>query len=289
VVGIHCRNGTACTGLYGRGGVLNDKLRDICLRIFGAPADPSDNGNQQIIIDLLNNLVTENDYVLDIGASNGIEASNTYHLFKAGSPGLLVEPDGKKIAILAREYKEFNVSIFRCKATPTTVVPILKAARAPKNPMFLSFDIDTYDYYVLYALLEQYRPTLICAEINEKIPYPVRFAVKYSPDHCYAGNHFFGMSIATLGDLGKDFGYDLIHVNYNNAFLIPHECNQNGGWMTDVQEHYLAGYVNKPDRKQRFPRNADLDLLLEMEDPEQIVHYLKHYFAKYHGQYIIGV
>jgi hypothetical protein len=72
----------------------------------------------------------------------------------------------------------------------------------------MNFDIDSYDYYLLSEILTLYRPQLICTEINEKIPTPIKFKVMYSHkpkyDHTRVGNYFFGMSISALGDIVKN-------------------------------------------------------------------------------------
>jgi len=100
--------------------------------------------------------------------------------------------------------------------------------------LFLNIDIDGYDYYVLDAILSTYRPHLITAEINENIPPPIKFSILYTKNGSWNGwsgkssDHFFGMSISKLYDLCIKHSYDLINLNYNNAFLMPHETNIGG-------------------------------------------------------------
>jgi len=74
--------------------------------------DTSQYGEQEIIKNTLAKLKsqTSSNFVIDIGASDGIGASNTYNLFKSGVPGVAVEPDGKKFSNLAAAYKTFNVN-----------------------------------------------------------------------------------------------------------------------------------------------------------------------------------
>ena len=66
--------------------------------------------------------------------------------------------------------------------------------------------------YIIWALagaiavgLSDYRPRLICSEINEKIPPPIKFTVKYSPNHYWQGDHFYGQSISQLYKLCKKY------------------------------------------------------------------------------------
>ena len=49
----------------------------------------------------------------------------------------------------------------------------------------------------------QSRPALVCTEFNEKIPPPIKFAVRFDPAHRYGVDHFFGYSLAMLAGLAE--------------------------------------------------------------------------------------
>lgn len=92
-------------------------------------------------------------------------------MYKQGWEGVAVECDAEKFAQLSKLYIKFpNVRLVRNKIVPDNVNDILKGCSIPKNFAFLNFDIDGYDFYVLDSLLSEYRPSLMCVEINEKIP-----------------------------------------------------------------------------------------------------------------------
>src|ERR1700704_30234 len=160
---------------------------------------------------------------IDIGAGDGMRWSNTYALFLNGWRGVGIEFDSRKFVKLARAYKYFP-DVFACRnrATPDNIVPLLQSYETPRDFAVLSLDIDGNDYWVLRALLSEFRPQLIVTEINEKIPPPIRFVVKYNPDF-QLRHHFFGYSIAMLADLCEQTGYEILEVEYNNAFLAPRE------------------------------------------------------------------
>src|SRR5688572_14380322 len=114
------------------------------------------------------------EYIVDIAASDGVGMSNTYARFRHGMPGLAVEYDEQLFAKLSKTYRRLtNVRLLRQMITPENVVETLARLGVPKNCSLLNLDIDGYDHFVLDALLGAYRPTLICAEINEKIPPPL--------------------------------------------------------------------------------------------------------------------
>jgi hypothetical protein len=167
--------------------------------------------------------------------------------------------------------------------TPDNVVHILKSCSVPDQFAFLNLDIDGYDYYVLDQLLSQYRPMLISAEINEKIPPPIKFTVKYDPEYQYDGDHFFGQSLSQLLELCKHHQYSIVEVYYNNALLIPTELNPHA--TLTPESAYISGYKDRKERKIKFPWNADVEVLLQLSPPDG-VQFVNKLFEKYKGKYI---
>jgi hypothetical protein len=220
---------------------------------------------------------------VDIAASDGTSASNTRALFEKSWEGLAVEFDGEKFAKLAASYASFpGARLSRNKISPDNVIPLLQAHGVPKNFGFLSLDIDSFDYFVLAKILSQFRPALICAEINEKIPPPLEFTVKYIPDHWWSGDHFYGQSICQLHTLTSRHNYDIVELHYNNAFLIPSELNVFKSLTPEAA--FRRGYVNKKDREIKFPWNKDADFLLTMS-PVDARKSVNRMFKKYKGKY----
>lgn len=144
-------------------------------------------------------------YCVDIAASDGVTMSNTYPLYLNEWKGLAVEFDPEKFALLASRYRFFSsVNLAKCMVTPENVVALLLANETPKEFDFLNLDIDGYDYFVLDQILSNYRPKLVCTEINEKIPPPIKFTVKWDASYIWAGDHFYGQSISQLNVLLKN-------------------------------------------------------------------------------------
>jgi hypothetical protein len=119
---------------------------------------------------------------VDIGAGDGRTGSNTLALFKSGWRGVGVEWDARRFAKLAAVYERLpKVSACRLRVTPENVAALLEAYGIEREFGVLSVDIDSYDYWVLDAVLARYRPGIVVTEINEKIPPPIRFSVSYDP------------------------------------------------------------------------------------------------------------
>ncbi len=271
--------------------LVRDVFRKVGLEIRRISSTDSENRiysmfDEQSIIHgylKLNAVDLESRYCVDIAASDGIDMSNTYSLYKNGWRGLAVEFDARKFESLARSYVNFpNVNLAKCMVTPLNILSLLSANEIPDRFDFLSLDIDGYDYFVLEQILGRYRPKLICAEINEKIPPPIKFTVKWNPSYAWAEDHFYGQSISQLHMLATKHQYALVELHYANAFLIPLEYSLKSSLTPE--EAYQSGYLGKSDRKEKFPWNDNMEELLHMKPDDALV-FINRFFGKYKGMF----
>ncbi len=221
---------------------------------------------------------------VDIGAGDGLNQSNTLFLYMNGWRGLSLEAEPQAFGMMKAFYQRYltSVKLQAIKVTPLNVSELLDQSQIPVDFGFLSLDIDSFDYDVLNALLQTHQPTLICAEINEKIPPPLRFYIPYDAQHQYPGEHFYGMSLQSLVDLADSSHYDLIGLCFNNAFLVKREHNL---WpVLNVAEAYQKGYLAGPIPE--YNRNLHH---LQTLSPEFALEALNQHFAAYAGRYRAGL
>jgi hypothetical protein len=244
---------------------------------------------ERIVARLVRELLTDKDsrFAVDIGAGDGVRGSNTYALFRRGWRGLGVEGDERRARRLERAYRNFvEVEALRARVTPHDVIALLREHGVPHDFGVLSLDIDSYDYFVLDSVLRGFRPRVVVTEINEKIPPPVRFVVRYDPEFRLQ-HHFFGYSIASLEELCERHSYALLALEYNNAFIAPRELARRTRTL-DAREAYRRGYLERPDRRERFPANRDMEPLHSMSAHESVA-FLRKFFARHEGKYELGV
>ena len=109
--------------------------------------------------------------------------SNSLKLFQAGWQGVAVEWNAKQFSKLAFSYVGLpSATLVRARVTPDNVLHLLAGCDTPKEFGYFGLDIDSYDHFVLAKVLSAHRPSLICTEINEKIPPPLKFTVKWQSD-----------------------------------------------------------------------------------------------------------
>jgi hypothetical protein len=232
---------------------------------------------------LLDRLGIHEGWAVDIAACDGVTKSNSLALYRDGWRGVAIEADPESFSRLARGYRALpRVALVRAWVTPSNVGGLLVACGVPEEFGFLSLDIDGYDHHVLAAVLETHRPRLICAEINEKIPPPLAFSVRYDPGYAWQANAFYGQSLSMLHGLCAPRGYALVELHYNNAFYqrrdLPLPADLEPG------EAYRVGYLDRPDRLVRFPWNAEWDAVHALADEDK-VRFVRDRFAAYEGQY----
>ncbi len=269
----------------GYGGIIELALQKLKYSLRG---HFSHSNEEQILASYIAELLpdTHPRTVVDIGAGNGVRWSNSYALMLQGWKTLGIEADPKKSALLSRVYRKFpRAHAHHSRVNPDNINSVLEHYQIEKNFGVLCLDIDGNDYWILDAILSAFRPALIVTEINEKIPPPIRFVIKYDPDFSLR-HHFYGFSIAALADLCARHGYGVLQVEYNNAFLVPVEIA--GHRFVDAAAAYRKGYLERPDRKQRFALNFDMEALHSMT-PADSFEFLREFYRCEDGNYHLSL
>ena len=208
-------------------------------------------------------------YLIDIGAANGIDFSNSRHLISSlGWTGLLIEPDREYASslLLTNQRAPRDLVVVCAYANSSNICAMLKAHGAPINPGFLSLDIDSFEFEVLQSIFSAFRPTLLCVEINERVPPGIKYhALEKSVE--VPATLLSGMSLTSATDLLASFNYRPLELHYNNLFAIPKELDNQTIEMhfperTD-QRLYEEGFTNRPDSFTVYPWNNEWRPIIE--------------------------
>ena len=251
--------------------------------------DGSFAGEREVLESFINKLNIQEGFVVDIAASDGFTQSSTLGLFsRPGWGGLAVEMDPVKFSKLAKLYSNFKgCKLARNRVTPKNIIPLFDAYEVPKEFSALNLDIDSYDLHVIDSLLRgDYRPALISMEINEKIPSGIFFTVNYDENHFWQGDHFYGCSLDAACLIVKKYGYQLIHLEFNNAFFLRNDLgfSLNSDLPSDFA--YKKGYVERENRTLLFPWNYNVDYWL-MLDKKDAYNEISKFFNNYNGKYTL--
>ena len=179
--------------------------------------------------------------------------SNSFNLFRAGWTGLAIELDEHRFGELKKLHRRRSIDVTQAKVTPGNVNAILRESGIQSDFGALSLDIDGYDFYVLEAILAEFRPAVICTEINERIPPPLRFALKYSDSYECDGGACYGQSISKVEQLCGQCNYSIVRLICNNLILMPSEI---APASLSAKAAYVEGFVAMPDRSEKFPNDG---------------------------------
>lgn len=180
----------------------------------------SQNGEDEIINDILQTIGDDRKWCAEFGAWDGIVGSNTYHFIsKKNYKSVLIEGDKNKYKDLVKNMKEYNATCI-CKYISfegeNRLDNIFSKTDIPKDFSFLSIDIDGNDYHI-WDSLKNYKPKLVIIEFNSTISNEVEFV---QPKDMSLNQ---GCSPLSLVKLAKEKGYELVATTLNNCFFIDKE------------------------------------------------------------------
>lgn len=223
------------------------------------------------LVQLLDKEKCNNSTIVDIGASY-----NSYFLHLPYT-GLLIDSDAEKIQRMITSQIGNQYTKLALKITPENVVNVLNHYQIPRNFLCLNLDIDGYDLSVLINLLKVFQPQIIQTEINEKIPYPIKFSIKWNPKYQWKENHMYGYSLACLKDVMLRFGYSIYSLNMNNVILVRDDNVFSKNIDLELKGWYEKGYLHHP-KIPIPPWNLDLQHLQQSQDLEEIEKLWRQYF-----------
>lgn len=166
--------------------------------------DYSQNGEEAHILHYLETIGITKGHLVDLGAGDGRTMSNTRALLDRGWTGDLYDGDPKGAPDVQRVF-----------------IKLGNVASIAKPCDFLSIDIDGNDFHILEQFLQRHKPALIVAEVNPIFGRHEWAVMPYDAGHTWAGDTWYGMSLAACEDLGIEYGYTLAYLHAGiNAFLL---------------------------------------------------------------------
>ncbi len=175
-----------------------------------------------ITLEILRRLGLERGVYAEFGVGNGLE-NNTLILAALDWKGFWV--GGEDLAFDAWNPRRFHY-IKDWVKLDNVLIHARRGLQAlgAQNLDVVSLDLDGNDFYFVEALLNGgVTPSLFIVEYNAKFPPPVRFTIQYDALHRWAGDDYFGASLASFVDLFGRHDYRLVCCNAHsgaNAFFV---------------------------------------------------------------------
>jgi len=273
------------TGIDYRFNVPEDTYHKYCKNVY------SQNGEDGILEQLLQELEITNGTFCEFGASNGISSSNTYNLIKKYDfSGMAIELNEKLYQQCLENYKSFpQVEVFQGAVlyndANNNLNAWLKRGNLPTDLDVLSIDIDGDDYYVWESLTD-FKPKIVLIEVNsyrdpiyEELPgkpsseYNIDILSKW-----YRMRRAIGCSFISAVKLGLKNGYIPVAFTGNITFVrkdLIHKLTTFPYKISDNPYDYITLYTHLVLWGNKWMTNTGLMLNVALRD-----YYLK--FKKKH-------
>lgn len=192
----------------------------------------SQKGQDTIINHIFETIGTTNKYCIEFGAADGVENSNTWYLRQNGWSALLLD-----------SCYETNLSINLHQVTLSVdnICEIFNTHNIPKEPDFLSIDIDGNDFWILKSIFDGgYKPRVIMVETCVRFDPSDCIAQIYQPEWKWNGNTWYGASPRAFKLLAEKFNYTVVYIHYDDAVLIRNDALNESDINIDFNQVYPA-------------------------------------------------
>lgn len=232
------RRGLPFMGIeWGRGATLQTLLRqEYALHLAAirqaTPHNPALHGfkcwsqfdEDGIIAFIASKLGLERGVFAEFGCGNGLE-NNSHLLLLKGWRGLWVDGSPQNAAYIRAHlpvntgHLAFDDTFVRLDNVERIVADGLSAVSAQDLDL-LSMDLDGNDAFLIERLLGSYKPKIVVAEYNGKLPFGLRLTVDYSDARWRTGDDFFGTSLSEL--IARMPGFTLVACGVSgvNAYFV---------------------------------------------------------------------
>lgn len=187
----------------------------------------SQNGEDGLLLWLLDETGAEVKTFVEIGIENGLECNTAVLGFVLGWDGLMVEADprgaaaARKLAARMLRGRNNRVEVRQEYVRPATIGALFTGPRLG----VLSIDVDGMDYW-LWKAVTSAQPDVVVIEYNASLGAEAAISVPFREDFSAAEAHpsgyYHGASLAALEKLGREKSYSLVAVDSAgvNAFFV---------------------------------------------------------------------
>lgn len=184
----------------------------------------SQNGEDGILLEILNRIKIKKGYFCEIGSGDGKE-NNTRILLESGWKGIWYE-GSTNFCQTATQLNEKFINIGKLKVsnyfiTAENINQLLSESLVPKDIEVLSLDLDLNTYHI-WEKIEVTNPKVVIIEYNGFYPIQSDWIAKYDKLGYWDGGINMGASLKALVALSEKKGYRLIGCDLSgtNGFFI---------------------------------------------------------------------
>jgi hypothetical protein len=188
----------------------------------------SQNDEDGITFEILRRIGVADGVFAEFGVGNGVE-NNTLALAAAGWSGFWVGGEDLAFETNPEQSTAPNFHYRKAWITKAAIVELYRDGLAlirKSGCDLISLDLDGNDFHFVRELLSAgATPKVFIVEYNAKFIPPIKFVIDYDDNHQWAGDDYFGASLASFVELFQAHGYFLACCNItgSNAFFVQNE------------------------------------------------------------------
>jgi hypothetical protein len=215
----------------------------------------SQNGEDGIIQELLRRVGVQHRFFVEFGVETGVECNCARLACEEQWSGLFLEASPELFPQLQDNYRALpSVRCQQIIVTSQNIEEILAAHQVPVDFDVLSIDIDGNDYWVWKAI-ERWQPRIVVIEYNATYPPPRRWVMRENPEHWWDHTDYYGASLLSLTQLGRNKGYTLVGCDATgvNAFFVRADLFDPDKFVDPAVLYHYSPF-NHPSWPKGYPR-----------------------------------
>ncbi|MBN1850743.1 MAG: FkbM family methyltransferase [Deltaproteobacteria bacterium] len=187
----------------------------------------SQNDEDGLINEIFRRIRIKHQTFVEVGVGNGLE-NNTLCLLIQGWRGLWIEGNKDHCNFIQNKFRtainKNKLTLCQSFVNTENINDLIERNGFHGEIDLLSIDIDGNDYHI-FKVIDAICPRVTMIEYNSKFPPPVKWVMKYNPQHLYDSTDYFGASLKSYEILFAQKGYSLIGCNITgaNAFFIRND------------------------------------------------------------------
>jgi hypothetical protein len=211
---------------------------------------------------ILQKIGTTNKFFVEFGTYDGLDDNASDLMLNEGWEGLFIEADDVQFDRIVSNCANYPVTVIKSFINAENINNLLEQGRVPQEFDFLSIDIDGMDYWVWKAM--QYKPRAVFIEFNG-VHIPPKLAVQpYDANNVWNHTRWFGASLQSLVNLGKELGYELVGCEDSGGtafFVAKEEFPKMGIEDNSIEKLFVqANYGVEADGGHPYPDGPYLEI-----------------------------
>jgi hypothetical protein len=121
------------------------------------------------------------------------------------------------------------INLHRHFLTPSNICEIFQQYGVPKEPEYVSIDVDSTDLWLFEAILKQYKAMLFSVEYNANYPIDAAITFPNDPSERWQDDRGYGASLKALNMVANAHDYSLLWVVPGlDAFFVRNDLIEDG-------------------------------------------------------------